>query len=129
MRALLGNPSTSQKGNPCYRFCLIFLLFPDYMWVTIRLLSAVASQGLPVDFQECFDDMISLLNKIEVWWIINVEIPTDPDLDGRDVDESGIVPGSVMTIRLLQEIALGDEDTSRYYYDEFRRRTDSGESS
>lgn len=63
------------------------------------LLSTLGSEGLPDGFDECFTKMVALLRKIEVWWITNVEIPTDPDFDGRDVDEEGIVPGPIMTIQ------------------------------
>lgn len=64
---------------------------------------------------------VALLRKIEVCWITNVEIPTNPDFDGAKVDENGIVPGPVMTMQLLMDIALGDDERSRFYYDEFRQ--------
>ncbi len=67
--------------------------------------------------------MVGLLHKIEVWWIANVEIPTDPDFDGREIDEDGIVSGPIMTIKLLLEIALGDEKKSRYYNEELLKRS------
>lgn len=89
-----------------------------------ELFSAVSLEGLPSNFDECFADMVALLNKIEVWWIVNVEIPTSPDMDDRDIDEGGIIPGSIMTIKLLQDVALGDEEQSWFYYNEFRRRTE-----
>ena len=40
-----------------------------------------------------FQLLVSLLRKVEVWWVVNVEIPTDPGYDGQEVDEAGIVPG------------------------------------
>jgi hypothetical protein len=36
--------------------------------------------------------MIALLNKIEKWWIINVDIATDPQFDGEHIDEGGSFP-------------------------------------
>lgn len=87
-----------------------------------RLLSTLSSEGLPPDFDHCFGDMVALLRKIEVWWITKVEIPTNPDFDGREVDEGGIVPGPIMGMQLLMDIALGDEERSRFYYDDFRKR-------
>ncbi len=88
-----------------------------------ELFPKLSSDGLPPDFEQCFIDMIALLRKIEVWWIINIEIPTNPDYDGKEVDEEGIVPGPVMGMHLLMDIALGDEKQSRFYYDEFRKKT------
>lgn len=87
-----------------------------------RLFSTLGSEGLPAEFEQFLIQMVGLLYKIEVWWIVNVEIPTDPDFDGRDIDEDGIVPGPIMSIQLLLEIALGDEDKSRFYYEEFRKQ-------
>lgn len=88
-----------------------------------RLFSAIGSEGLPDDFEQCFTDMVALLRKIEVWWITNVEIPTNPDFDGREVDANGIVPGAIMSMQLLMDIALGDEERSRFYHDKFREPT------
>jgi len=64
-----------------------------------KLFSMLGSEGLPADFEECFSDMVALLRKIEVWWITNVEIPTNPDFEGKELDEEGIVPGSVMSMQ------------------------------
>lgn len=88
------------------------------------LLSAVGSKGMPADFVECFQGMVALLTKIEVWWVKNVEIPINPDFDEEEIDMDKIMPGRVMALRLLFDIALGDEKTSRYYYDEFRKRAE-----
>lgn len=48
------------------------------------------NEGLPADFTQCFEEMVALLRQIELWWIVNVEIPTNPNLDGEEIDESGI---------------------------------------
>lgn len=69
-----------------------------------------------------FSEMVDLLHKIEKWWILNVEIPTNPDLNGREINEEGIVPGQIMTLRLLLDIALGTENESKFYYNEFIKR-------
>jgi hypothetical protein len=79
--------------------------------------------GLPPDLPTRFSEMVSLLDKIERWWIVNVEIVTDPQFDGKQVDEEGIIPGPIMGLRLMVDIALGAEEDSRKYIDEFIRRT------
>lgn len=58
--------------------------------------------------QAQFDDLIALLRKIGVWWIVNVEIPTNPDYDGEEIDETGIVPGAVLSLQMLIEVASGN---------------------
>jgi len=50
------------------------------------------AEGLPSDLSARFSEMVSLIDKIERWWIVNVEIPTNPEFDGEHIDESGIVP-------------------------------------
>ncbi len=88
-----------------------------------ELLSVVWTTGLPEDYAQCFADMVALLRKVEVWWIVNVEIPTSPGYDGSEsIDVDGIMPGPIVAMRLLMDIALGDEKEARFYYDEFRKR-------
>ena len=91
-----------------------------------NLFSMLASQGLPPDFEQCFTEMLALLRKIEVWWITNVEIPTNSDYDGSEIDEEEIVPGRLMAMQLLWDIALGDEERSRFYYNEFHKQSEGG---
>jgi hypothetical protein len=63
------------------------------------------------------EKMINLLKKIELWWIVNVEIPTDPDINIDDVDIDQIIPGNIMMIELLLEIALNEGEEPKKYYD------------
>jgi hypothetical protein len=95
------------------------------------------SHGLPIDFAERFNDMTSLLDKIEKWWILNVEIPIgmlgvsygengievndDVTLDDFDLDE--IIPGPIASLRMLVEIAIGSDEESHYYFNEFIKAT------
>ncbi len=87
-----------------------------------RLFATLSSEGLPSNFEKCFHEMVSLLRKVEVWWIKEVEITTDPDFDGQEIDEDDIQPGRVLGLQLLCDIALGDAERSRLYFDEFQRR-------
>jgi len=90
-----------------------------------RLHHLLGSEGMPTDFEKCFQEMVSFLRKIEVWWIVNVEIPTNPDYDGKEIDEAGIVPGPVMSLQLMCGIALGSDKKSRFYYEEFKKNSNS----
>jgi hypothetical protein len=85
-------------------------------------LLSVLMNGLPNEFEERFRQMVGLLKKIELWWISNVEIPTNPDFDGQEIDQHGIVPGRLMTLQLLCDLALGPDEQSRAYLKEFRKR-------
>lgn len=69
-----------------------------------------------------FPKMINLLNKIEKWWIVNVEIDINPDLYDKEIDEEGIIPGPLIMLRVLADIAIGNEKESNFYYDNFKRQ-------
>lgn len=87
-----------------------------------RMLDVLADSGLPEDFDETFGLLLSVLRKIEVWWIIRFELAADPDYDGRDVDAGEVLPGPIAGIQLLYEVALGSPEQSRYYIETFRAR-------
>lgn len=66
--------------------------------------------------------LISLLQKIEVWWIVKFEIPINADFDGAEINESGIVSGAALMTQLMFEITLGEPEKASYYLNEFKRR-------
>ncbi|AKU12762.1 hypothetical protein AzCIB_2869 [Azoarcus sp. CIB] len=57
-----------------------------------------------------FDALVALLRKIGVWWVVNVEIPTNPGFDGQEIDEEGIVPGAVLSLQMLIQVASGNTE-------------------
>ena len=69
-----------------------------------------------------FPKMVNLLDKIEKWWILNVEIDLNPELYDKEIDEKGIVPGSIIMLRVLADIALGNEKESNYYFENFKKQ-------
>jgi hypothetical protein len=73
-------------------------------------LFAVVTCQVESAYQAQFDSLVALLRKIGVWWVVNVEIPTNPDFDGQEIDEEGIVPGSVLSLQLLIEVASGNTE-------------------
>jgi hypothetical protein len=74
-----------------------------------------------VELEMRFMDMIGLLNKIEKWWILNVEIAIDDEWAGKDIKEDMIIPGPVMTLQIMREVAFGGEEESRKYYEYFKK--------
>lgn len=86
-------------------------------------LTRMLVKGLPSDLATRFDEVVSLLDKIERWWIVHVEVPTDPQLHGEEIDEEGVIPGPIMGLRLMLDIALGSEEESKKYIDQFMKRT------
>ena len=47
-----------------------------------------------------------LVQKIERWWVINVEIPINPEFDGQTIDEENIKSGNMILLDYLIEIVL-----------------------
>ena len=64
---------------------------------------------------EGFQELVVLLRKIEVWWVANIEIPINPDFDGKEIDEEGIVPGPVLIIQRMLEVLSGNEELLKHY--------------
>lgn len=70
-----------------------------------------------VDFGAQFPPLMELVLKIEKWWIVNVELATDPEADLNAVDEDGILPGRYWMLQVLADVALGEgEDPWKFYY-------------
>ena len=85
-----------------------------------RLFSLIGSRGLPQDFEINFHALVELLHKIDLWWVMNIEIPTDPDYSGQEIDEKEVKVGSVMALQMLWDIALGEKDVANSYYEAYR---------
>ena len=55
-----------------------------------------------------------LVGKIERWWIREIEVPLDPEYDGREIADEDISPGIVMFLEMVLATALhGGETTAR----------------
>ena len=80
------------------------------------------TKGSNINPLPLFPKMINLLDKIEKWWILNVEIELNPNLKDKEIDEKGIVPGPIIMLRVLMDIALGNEEESRFYYNVFNEQ-------
>ena len=79
-----------------------------------QLFSVVTGQT-ESDHTAHFPVLVGLLRKIEVWWVVNVEISTNPDCDGKDVDESSIVPGALLSLQMLIEVASGNTELLEHW--------------
>lgn len=80
-----------------------------------RAINYVIHSGNNLD-ESKFVKLVCLFSKIEKWWIINFEIAIDPGLKGSDSES--IIPGSMMALQVMLDIALGNEKEEGYYYRE-----------
>lgn len=78
-------------------------------------------------FMEHFATLLDLVQKIEKWWIVNVELPTNPDFDSQEIDEDGIISGPSWIMRLLTQVALGDEEEAWEFYRRFMSLRELGQ--
>jgi hypothetical protein len=60
--------------------------------------------------EEQFTVLVELLRKIEIWWVVNVEIPINPDYDDEEIDEASIVPGAILSLEMLLQVASGNTE-------------------
>jgi hypothetical protein len=79
-----------------------------------QLFAAVTGQ-VESTHEAQFEVLVELLRKIEVWWIVNFEIPTNPDFDGQEIDEAGIVPGAVLSLQMLIQVASGNTELLEHW--------------
>ena len=49
----------------------------------------------------------ALLLKIERWWILEVDVPTNPDFDGQNIVPDDVIPGPVMFLDFIIQTAAG----------------------
>jgi len=89
--------------------------------VTHELLSFISDAKKNLDVEK-FQKLVGLLSKIEKWWIINFELAIDPDIAPDNVDPDGVIPGPILGLQLMLDIALGNEPEEGYYYHEFTKR-------
>jgi hypothetical protein len=75
--------------------------------------------GLPPDLPEHFREMVDILGKIEKWWIISFEIPVNEEFDGKEIDENEVVPGRIIGLQMMLDVALGPEDDARRFFENF----------
>lgn len=87
-------------------------------------MTAMVSGSKPPNFAEHFETLMALVQTIEKWWIINVELPTNPDFDGQEIDEDGIVSGPSWIMQMLGQVALGEGEEAWSLYREFVQQRD-----
>lgn len=53
-----------------------------------------------------FITMLELLREIETFWILNVEVPCNPDYDRNEISAKDVIPGPIMAMEMLMNEAL-----------------------
>lgn len=80
-------------------------------------------EGLSEELPAKIAHLIALRVKIEKWWILNIDIPTNPDYDSSpEIKEEDITTGSQMFNQIIFDMLSGDEKRASYYQNEFKKR-------
>jgi hypothetical protein len=85
----------------------------------VHEMSAFVSSTVAPDIEGNFTKSLELVEKIEKWWIANVELGINPDINVEGANLDHITPGPLLTIKMLTEVALGSEEESEKYYEFF----------
>ncbi len=78
----------------------------------------VLDEGLTDQLERELTGVFLVIHKVENWWLVNVEIPTNEQFDGVDFDPVEVISGRVMMLKMLFDVASGSKD----YLSEFERR-------
>ncbi|QNB05757.1 hypothetical protein G5S34_02490 [Herbaspirillum frisingense] len=87
----------------------------DLRNVLAHELPSVVFLGKDLSIAENMKILMALLKKIEVWWVLNVEIPTNPDFDGSEIDPESISPGPVLMMHMMFEVIAGRNELLKAY--------------
>lgn len=77
----------------------------------------VISEGLDDGFYEDFKKMYSIFCKIERWWILEYEVPLNPDFDNTNqkIEEKDVMSCNMAVLSLIMDIA--DTGSNGLYLD------------
>ena len=57
---------------------------------------------------QLFADMLRIYNKLDNWWINEIEIPTSADDIPEDYDRDGVCGGQALMLSIINEIVFGN---------------------
>lgn len=65
--------------------------------------------GFVEEDAQLFADMLRIYNKLDKWWINEIEIPTSADDIPEDYDRDGVCGGQALMLSIINEIVFGNE--------------------
>ena len=76
--------------------------------ITHKLLKKL-NEGFSEEDVRLFEDMMRIYNKLDRWWINEIEIPTSADDIPKDYDRNGVCGGQALILSIINEIIFGNE--------------------
>lgn len=71
-------------------------------------LSGMMAGQVPPDYLDSFGPLVALISKLEKWWIVNVHMDIMDDDLPSDGDVERVMPGVIMSLDMLSQVALGE---------------------
>ncbi|MDM4014890.1 hypothetical protein [Roseiconus lacunae] len=68
---------------------------------------------------ELFGKLTDLISKIGRWWVMEIEVPTNSDFDGVEIDPEEVQSGDMWFLGMLLQVATGDEEEASKLYQQF----------
>jgi hypothetical protein len=87
-----------------------------------ELPALLGTTGLAPDLST-FQELLRIFRKLEVWNVLNLELEVDDEWRNKDIPEDEIVPGRILMMQMLLDVALGDEEKAWSYYNHMVRKT------
>jgi hypothetical protein len=76
-----------------------------------------------------FQELLYVFRKVEVWNVINLELEFHDEWRGKEIKDDDVVPGSMLMMQMLLDVALGDQEKAWSYYNTVvKKPADSGPS-
>ena len=94
-------------------------------------LAQIVGGSEPEVFEARFATILNLTSQIQRWWVINLDVATDPDWDGAEIDPNEVTHGSALIMQILVDVALGGDDLAGRHLEAFQaelKRRRRGES-
>lgn len=66
------------------------------------------SFGFSEEDVQLFADMLKIYNKLDKWWINEIEIPISADDISEDYDGDGVCGGQALMLSIINEIVFGN---------------------
>ncbi len=76
--------------------------------ITHKLLKNL-NEGFGEEVVQLFGDMMRIYNKLDKWWINEIEIPTSADDIPEDYDRNGVCGRQALILSIINEIIFGNE--------------------
>lgn len=90
---------------------LLFIKLTDKRNEFTHNMSTLIFEGLETSVIDLLTDMITLYEKIEKWWIKEIEIPTNPDITPEQydtIDWDEIESMNIVMLKIMADIAINN---------------------